>query len=99
LEIARRSDVMMYPVAMGRTRPAVFAELATLTGGRSFHVTDPARLPDTLERIVRELHRQYLLGYTPTRPIVPGHPEWRGIKVSVRGAGLTVRARDGYTAK
>jgi VWFA-related protein len=99
LEIVRRSDVMMYPVAMGRTRPAVFAELATLTGGRSFHVTDPARLPETLQRIVRELHRQYLIGYTPARPIVPGHPEWRGIKVTVKGAGLIVRARDGYMAK
>lgn len=99
LEVARRSDVMVYPVAMARTRPAVFAELATLTGGRSFHLTDPARLPETLQRIARELHRQYLLGYMPVRPIVPGRQEWRSISVSVRRPGLSVRGRDGYLVR
>jgi len=66
---------MIYPVALGRTRPPLFAELATLTGGRSFHVTDPKRLPDTLRAIAGELHEQYLLGYTPSRPLVPGGNE------------------------
>ena len=37
LERARRSDVMVFPVALGPRRPPLFAELATLTGGRSFH--------------------------------------------------------------
>ena len=36
LDRARRSDVMVYPVAIGETRPPLFAELAALTGGRSF---------------------------------------------------------------
>jgi Ca-activated chloride channel family protein len=96
---ARESDVMMYPVAVGANRPALFAELATLTGGRSFHVKDPALLTTTLRQIAAELHRQYLLGYTPSRPIVADSREWRSISVSVRRPGLQVRARDGYVAK
>ena len=40
LDRARRADVMIYPVALGATRPPLFAELATLTGGRSFHARD-----------------------------------------------------------
>jgi hypothetical protein len=40
LQAARQSDVMIYPVALGQARPPLFAELSTLTGGRSFHVRD-----------------------------------------------------------
>jgi Ca-activated chloride channel homolog len=101
LSRARQSDVLMYPVALGRNRPPVFAELATLTGGRSFHLTNAQQLPDTLRMIARELRHQYLIGYTPTRPVVPGSGEWRDIVVTVeaRQPNLRVRARDGYLVK
>src|SRR5262245_8790533 len=72
---ARRSDVLIYPIALGRDRPSLFAELASLTGGRSFHVRDPKKLGETLSTIARELRHQYLLGYSPTKPIVPGKEE------------------------
>lgn len=99
LERARGADVMIYPVALGATRPPLFAELATITGGRSFHVRDPNRLPDILRSIARELREQYLLGYTPRTPIVAGTNEWRSITVNVKRAGVQVRARDGYLVK
>jgi len=65
LDRARRADVMIFPVALGSSRPPLFAELATLTGGRSYHARDGAALADTLRTIARELRQQYLLGYTP----------------------------------
>ena len=99
LERARRADVMVYPVALGRRRPALFAELSTLTGGRSFHTRDAKGLTDTLRIIARDLRHQYLLGYTPLRPIVRGADEWRSITVTVKRAGAKVRARDGYVAR
>ena len=40
---ARRHDVLIYPVAVGASRPPIFAELATASGGRSFFVRDPRR--------------------------------------------------------
>jgi hypothetical protein len=52
-----------------------------------------------LRAIARELHEQYLLGYTPSRPVVPGTDEWRSIGVTVTRPGLQVRARDGYLVK
>jgi Ca-activated chloride channel homolog len=91
--------VMVFPVALGRERPPLFAELATLTGGRSFHTRDAAKLTDTLRTIARELREQYLLGYTPSRPLVAGTNEWRSIAVSVKRPGAQVRARDGYVVK
>jgi Ca-activated chloride channel family protein len=96
LERARRSDVMIYPIALGRTRPEVFAELATLTGGRSFHLRDAKRLTETLRAIAGELREQYLLGYSPSRPIKQGEAGWRSIEVTVSRPGARVRARDGY---
>ena len=99
VERARRSDVMIYPVAFGRQRPPLFAELASLTGGRSFQPRDPEQLNTTMRTIANELRHQYLLGYTPSRPIVAGEEQWRTITVRVARPGVTVRARDGYLAK
>jgi Ca-activated chloride channel homolog len=99
LDRARRSDVMVYPVALGKRRPGLFAELATLTGGRSFHARDAQKLPETLRLIARDLRYQYLLGYAPSKAIVKGEEDWRSIQVTVRRPGARVRARDGYVAK
>lgn len=99
VEHARRSDVLVYPIALGRARPPVFAELASLTGGRSFYLREPKALTETLRGIARELRHQYLLGYSPSRPIVAGREEWRAIEVSVNRPNLHVRARDGYLIK
>lgn len=93
---ARQADVMIYPVALGRALPPLFTRLAQLTGGRAYHQRDTRRLPDTLRSIADELRRQYLIGYTPSRPIAAGDRGWRDIDLRARRAGLTVRARDGY---
>jgi Ca-activated chloride channel family protein len=99
LDRARQSDVIVYPVALDRRPSQLFPQLARLTGGRSFHVTDPKRLDATLEAVARELRFQYLLGYAPSRPPEPGGTgDWRSIEVRVRGRNLRVRARDGYYA-
>ena len=93
---ARRSNVMVYPVALGRERPGIFAELSSLTGGRSFHSRDYTGVDQIMVRIAEELREQYLLGYTPTRPPVSGANEWRSISVRVKREGVSVRARNGY---
>jgi Ca-activated chloride channel homolog len=99
LDRARHSDVMVFPIALGRTRPPLFAELASLTGGRSAHATDGNTLTQTMRAIAQELRWQYLLGYTPTKPPVPGANEWRSIAVAVKKPEMKVRARDGYLVR
>jgi Ca-activated chloride channel family protein len=94
---ARRRDVLVYPIAIGPPRPAVFAELASVTGGRSFVVKDPATLSATLTAIAHELRFQYLLGYVP--PHRPAASSWHAIDVTVGRSDSKVRARDGYFSR
>jgi Ca-activated chloride channel homolog len=98
---ARRSNALIYPIAFGKERPPLLAELASVTGGRSFLLRDVKELEKTLATIARELRYQYLLGYTPIRPIEAGVAEWRSIRVMLEDAnpGTRVRARDGYTTE
>jgi Ca-activated chloride channel family protein len=92
---ARASNVLVYPVAIG-AKPPVFAELANVTGGRTFFIEDPKRLESQLATLARELRFQYLLGYTPSPGADPG---WRAIEVTVSRPDVRVRARDGYFAR
>ena len=92
---ARRSNALIYPITIGKQRPAFLAELAVITGGRSFVLKDATELEKTLSTIARELRYQYLLGYAPTDSIEEGAHEWRSIRVTLTGnhPGLRVRAR------
>ena len=97
VERARRSNALIYPIAIGRERPPLLAELAVMTGGRSFLLRDARDLEKTLAAVARELRHQYLLGYA-ANPVDPQEPEWRSIRVVLKKPGLRVRARDGYMA-
>jgi len=99
IDRARRSDVMVYPIAFGKSRPTMFAELAAVTGGRSFQPPDTAQLNTAMRTIANELRHQYLIGYTPSRPIAGAEGQWRTITVRVNRSDVRVRARDGYLAK
>jgi Ca-activated chloride channel family protein len=96
VERARRSNALIYLIAFGRERPPLLAELAVVTGGRSFLLRDVRDLDKTLAEVAKELRYQYLLGYTPTDPIASDRPEWRSIRVVMKKPGAKVRARDGY---
>ena len=98
---ARRSQALIYPITIGKTRVPAAVELATLTGGRSFLLRDVKELERTLTTVAKELRYQYLIGYIPSVPPRPGVQEWRAIRVTLKNAvnGTRVRARDGYIAE
>jgi Ca-activated chloride channel homolog len=96
VERARRSSALVYPIAVGKTRPPLLPELAVLTGGRSYLLRDIKELEKALADIARELRYQYLLGYAPMDPINAATREWRSIRVVAKTPGVRVRARDGY---
>jgi Ca-activated chloride channel homolog len=93
---ARGRDVLVYPIATAGKRPPIFAELASVTGGRSFDAAERRDLEAALTSIGRELRHQYLLGYTPPADERRG---WRSIRVTVSRGDARVRARDGYLVR
>jgi Ca-activated chloride channel family protein len=93
-EHARRHDVLVFPVAVMARRPALFNEVAAVTGGRALDGRDAVSLAGVLRSIARELRAQYLLGYVSSRAF-PTRSEWRTIEVRVRPR-MHVRARPGY---
>jgi Ca-activated chloride channel homolog len=83
-----------------RYGPTLLSELAEMTGGRVFPVSDLNDLPDIASKIGVELRNQYVLGYKPSDAKRSGG--WRKVKVKLvppKGLPpLSVYAKTGYRA-
>jgi VWFA-related protein len=73
------ADYMRNHPVEERNGPALLDELTALTGGRHYPVDELEQLPDISERIGRELHSQYLLGYYSTNRTRDG--KYRQVRV------------------
>jgi VWFA-related protein len=98
---AQREGFMVYAIGLQseilgrRTRPdRRLRRLAAETGGGYFELTDTSDLNTTFTRVADELHRQYVLGFTPETLDGTVHK----LEVRVKLAGMTVRARQTYLA-
>jgi Ca-activated chloride channel family protein len=93
LEIARRSDVVVYPIAPKDERPDFLEDVANLTGGRLQEVDRKEDLSTVFRTILDEFRHRYLLTYTPRNVPRSG---WHTLDVRVNRSGARVRARPGY---
>jgi VWFA-related protein len=93
LDMGRRSDVVVYPIASKGARPDFLDELATLTGGRLHEVGWNDDLSDTFRAILDEFRYRYLVTYTPKGVAKDG---WHKLDVRVNRSGARVKARPGY---
>jgi VWFA-related protein len=73
----------------------ILERISKETGGTFFEVSKKLPLEKIYEQIEEQLRSQYNLGYTPDKSDGPG---FRKIKVTAKGKGLVVQARDGYYA-
>jgi len=70
------------------------------TGGQLFVPRSTKEMPSQADEIASEIDGQYVVTYTPKRPLVDATPgEYRRTKVTSRLAGMEVRARHGYVAR
>jgi VWFA-related protein len=71
--------------------------LAQATGGLVFMPGSVKDMIPPAEEIAREIDSQYVITYTPKRPLAQATPgEYRRIFVASRAAGMSMRARPGY---
>ncbi len=94
IDIAKRSDVVVYAVSVGRIAGTRFLpELTAATGGQIIEIGSSSDLAATLLAILEEFRQRYVLTYTPHGV---GEAGWRTLEVRVRGRRAAVRARSGY---
>ncbi len=107
--MVKEADVQIYAIgifSLSPTQPeevagpALLTEVAQVTGGRMFTITNPNELADVATKIGIELRNQYVLGYRPKNKAKDGR--WRKIKVKLippKGLPhLNVYAKTGYYA-
>jgi Ca-activated chloride channel homolog len=93
-EFLKESDVQLYAIGIyeplaDRFRtpeegegPELLQELADMSGGRVFPVSNINELPDIAGKISMELRNQYIVGYKPSDHDNNG--KWRKIKIDLR---------------
>ena len=92
------SGVTMFAIGLGtKVDAAPLKELANLTGGRALLPQDVSELGTEFQRIVEDLRRRYVVGYTSTNGARNG--QWRNVRIALRSAPqVTVRSAGGYNA-
>ena len=105
----KEADVQIYsigiydvyaPTEEERNGPGMLKDIAELTGGRMFAVSDAADMADIATRISAELRNEYVIGYRPSEVKKDGN--WRKLKVRLVPPpglpGMSVHFRQGYYA-
>jgi VWFA-related protein len=95
LETAKRSDVVVYAVSVGRLKTDFLRDLTSFSGGRLFEMDRTANLSATFVGILEEFRHRYLVSYTPRGVAKDG---WHRLDVRIRNKRATIKARPGYLA-
>jgi VWFA-related protein len=93
VDIAKRTDAVVYSAEVGARRSSFLGDLTSATGGRSIAIESAKDLRGTFQAILEEFRQRYLISFSPEGVTRGG---WHRLEVRVRGRGLSVRARPGY---
>jgi VWFA-related protein len=97
LDAVAEVEATVYSIGIGtRVDQDKLKQVADLTGGEAYFTTDIAELEHHYRRIVEELHRRYVLGYTSTNGKRDG--SWRKVEIRPSAAGVRIKSRGGYFA-
>jgi len=95
LDTAKRSDVVVYSVSVGRRKADFLRDLTSFSGGRLFEMERTTNLGATFMSILEEFRHRYLVSYTPRGVSRDG---WHRLEVRLKGRRATIKARPGYLA-
>jgi Ca-activated chloride channel family protein len=107
IEAAQSNDVLLFPIrytetlrsgpiARNRYGASVMSRIANETGGADFNAREKG-LADDFEQIGDQLRASYQIAYHSTNPT--SDDSFRKVRIQVKQAGYTVRAKTGYYAK
>jgi VWFA-related protein len=98
MKLVKDSGAMVYAIGLGLNPDKdVLQKMADLSGGRAFFPADVQDLPREYRRVIDDLRRRYVLGYTSTH--IQRDGSWRKVDIRLRNApNATIRTAGGYTA-
>lgn len=96
LATSRRSDAVVYGIAVGRTSDDFLENLTDLTGGRLLRAETTNAVRALFVQVLDEFRHRYVISYTPIGVKAGG---WHRLQVRVRRPDTVVRARPGYVAQ
>ena len=92
-----KANVAIYAIGLGKGIDRPFLEkLAAMTNGEAYFPLEVTQLASEYKRVVEDLRRRYVIGYTSTNSTRDG--KWRSVELRTRTEGLTIASRGGYNA-
>jgi VWFA-related protein len=98
LKYVQDTGALVFTIGLGtNVDQAILKEVADRSGGRAFFPTDVTELAQEYRRVVDDLRRRYVLGYTSTH--IQRDGSWRAVEIRIKGhADAVVRSSGGYFA-
>lgn len=92
-----KTDVAIYAIGLGKGVDRPFLEkLAAMTNGEAYFPSEVTQLASDYKRVVEDLRRRYIVGYTSTNSDRNG--QWRTVELKSRIDGLVIASKGGYDA-
>ena len=97
LALGKQVGASVFAVALGtKVDTKILDQLVQASGGQTYVAADAEGLSDQFRKVVEDLRRRYVLGYTSTNSIHDG--TWRTVEIRPKTAGRVVVTGGGYFA-
>jgi Mg-chelatase subunit ChlD len=97
LALGKQVGATVFAVALGtKVDTKVIDQLVEASGGQTYLAMDAEGLSDQFRRVVEDLRRRYVLGYTSTNSVHDG--TWRTVEIRPKTSGRVVVTTGGYFA-
>ena len=97
-ELIKETGALMFGIGLGvNVDQDPLEQIARLSGGRAFFPSDVTELPAQYHRVVDDLRRRYVVGYTSSH--IQHDGSWRTVEIRIKDLPTaTIRSADGYVA-
>jgi len=97
-KLIKETGALMFGIGLGvNVDQGPLEEIARLSGGRAFFPSDVTQLPGQYQRVVDDLRRRYVVGYTSSH--IQHDGSWRDVEIRIKDMpAAAIRSAGGYVA-
>ena len=97
-KLIKETGALMFGIGLGvNVDQGPLEDIARLSGGRAFFPSDVTQLPGQYQRVVDDLRRRYVVGYTSSH--IQHDGSWRDVEIRIKDMpAAAIRSAGGYVA-